>query len=117
MNQSNDSEEDCVSRRIYTDTNNNLEPSISHNEKQLEPESGVTKHIKDSIARSNQNITGKSIEEAVRQLTDMTSNLVNEMPKVVARTVQIANKMVSVGKEGVNSINHIRNSVSLDKNK
>lgn len=116
MTQYNDKEECKASIRNPTDTeNSNIESSISYDENQVDWDSEVTRHIKDSIARANRNTTGKSLESTVRQITEATSNLANEMPKVAAITIQAANKIVSVGREGVNSINHLRNSVSLNR--
>ena len=91
------STEDCFA---YT----NIQSSSSDSE--------VTRLIKDSIARSNQTANNVSFETTVRQLTVATSNIINEMPKVAARTVQIANKIVSVGKDSLNTINQIKNNIS-----
>ena len=118
MNHSNDREEHHASSRNHVDTSNsNPGPSVFHNEIQSGSDSEVTRHIKDSISRSQQNMAGESIEDKVRQLTEITSNLIDEMPVVASRTIQIMNKIVSVGKARINSINDIRNSVSLDKNR
>ena len=116
MTQFNDGEESRVSSRNKDDIDNsNLTPGISYDEIQSDPDSEVTRYIKDSIARADQNLTDKSFETTVRQIAEATSNLANEMPKVAAKTIQVANKIVSVGREGVNSINHLRNGVSLNR--
>ena len=116
MTQSNDGEGYKASTGNQTDTeNSNIKPSIPYDENQFDWDSEVTRYIKDSIAKANRNTTGKSLESTVRQITEATSNLANEMPKVAARTIQAANKIVSVGREGVNSINHLKNSVSLNR--
>jgi hypothetical protein len=116
MTQTKDGVEGKPSIRNQTDTaNSNIEPSISYDEEQIDSDSEVTRYIKDSITRANRNTADKFLESTVRQITEATSNFANEMPKVAARTIQAANKIVSVGREGVNSINHRRNTVSLNR--
>ena len=114
MNHSNKHEQHHAPSRNHVDISNS---GIEHNDIQSGSDSEVTRHIKDSILRSHQNVTDKSFEDKIRQLTEKTSNLIDEMPMVAFKTIQIANKIVSVGKLGINSINAIRNSVSLDKNR
>ena len=81
-------------------SNSNMQSSSSDSE--------VTRFIKDSIARSNQTINNTSFETTVRQLTAATSDIISEIPKVASRTAQIANKIVSVGKDSLSTINQIK---------
>ncbi|VFJ13027.1 hypothetical protein [Candidatus Nitrosocosmicus franklandus] len=119
MRESNDHEADFISNKILDDvtTNSNINSGVPSDKMQLSSESEVTRHIRDSILRSSQNMTDGSFKDTVKQLTGLTTNLVNEMPKAAAKTIQITNKIVSIGKEGLNSINNIRNNISLDRDR
>ncbi len=102
--------------RNENDINNrNSSACFTNNSDELGSDSDVTKIIKDSIARSNHDINDVSFETKVRHIVETTSDIISEMPKIASRTVQIANKIVSVGKDSLNSINQIKNSVSLNR--
>jgi hypothetical protein len=102
--------------RNENDINNrNSSACFTNNSDELSSDSDITKIIKDSIARSNHDINDVSFETKVRHIAETTSDIISEMPKIASRTVQIANKIVSVGKDSLNSINQIKNSVSLNR--
>ena len=88
-------------------SNSNMQSSSSDSE--------VTRLIKDSIANSNQTKNNASFETTVRQLTAATSNIISEIPSVASRTAQIANKIVSVGKDSLSTINQIKSGFYTNK--
>lgn len=99
-----------------TFNNSSTGAGFSYTSEQSRSDSEVTRLIKDSIDRSNQTINNNVLfETTIRQLAVATSNIVNDMPKVASRTVQIANKIVSVGKDGLNTINQVRNNFSVNR--
>jgi len=116
QNESNDIEDGNLPNRNQDDANNrNTNACFPCKNDELSSDSDITKLIKDSIARSNHDINDVSFETKVRHIAVATSDIISEMPKIASRTVQIANKIVSVGKDSLNSINHIKNSVSLNR--
>jgi hypothetical protein len=96
--------------------NSSTGAGFSYTSEQSRSDSEVTRLIKDSIARSNQTINNNiSFKTTIRQLAVATSNIINDMPEVASRTVQIANKIVSVGKDSLNTINQVRNNFSVNR--
>jgi hypothetical protein len=75
-----------------------------------ESESDVTRAIRDSIERNSHNI--KESETSFKQVLDLAMNVVNELPTMVNVTGKTINKMIVKGKEGIESINNFRNSMS-----
>jgi len=73
-------------------------------------ESDVTRTIKDSIERNSHNI--KESETSFKQVLDLAMNVVNELPTMVNVTGKTINKMIVKGKEGIESINNFKNSIS-----
>jgi hypothetical protein len=76
-----------------------------------ELESDVTRAIRDSIERNSRgNI--KESETSFKQVFDLAMNVVNELPTMVNVTGKTINKMIVKGKEGIESINNFKNSMS-----
>ena len=75
------------------------------------PESDVTRAIKDSIER-NSHIDIRDSETTFKQVFDLAKNAVNELPTMVNVTGKTINKMIVKGKEGIESINNFKNSMS-----
>ncbi|MDN5844904.1 MAG: hypothetical protein L0H53_01350 [Candidatus Nitrosocosmicus sp.] len=76
-----------------------------------ESESDVTRAIRDSIERNSRgNI--KDSETSFKQVLDLARNVVNELPTMVNTTGKTINKMIVKGKEGIESINNFKNSIS-----
>ena len=75
-----------------------------------ESESDVTRAIRDSIERNSHNI--KESETSFKQVLDLAMNVVNELPTMVNVTGKTINKMIVKGKEGIESINNFKNSIS-----
>ena len=76
-----------------------------------ESESDVTRAIRDSIERSSRGNT-KDSETSFKQVVDLAKNVVNELPTMVNLTSKTINKMIVIGKEGIESINNYKNSMS-----
>jgi macrodomain Ter protein organizer (MatP/YcbG family) len=74
-------------------------------------ESDVTRTIKDSIER-NSRINIKHSETSFKQILDLAMNVANELPTMVNATGKTINKMIVKGKEGIESINNFKNSIS-----
>jgi hypothetical protein len=74
-------------------------------------ESDVTRTIKDSIER-NSPLNIKESETSFKQILDLAMNVVNELPTMVNATGKTINKMIVKGKEGIESINNFKNSIS-----
>lgn len=114
--ESNDTEDGNLPNRNQDDINvTNTSACVSGYDDDLSSDSDVTRLIKDSIARSHQNVDDVSIETKIRQVAEATTDIISEMPKIASRTVQIANKIVSVGKDSLASINNIKNGVSFGR--
>lgn len=104
----------------YRDENNTdrLQKSIgdkgitrSNSSNLNESESDVTRAIRDSIERSSRgNVKGS--ETSFKQVLDLAMNVVNELPTMVNLTGKTINKMIVKGKEGIESINNFKNSMS-----
>ena len=76
-----------------------------------ELDSDVTRAIKNSIERNSRgNI--KDSETSFKQFLDLATNIVNEIPAMVIVTEKNINKMIEKGKEGIESINNLKNSMS-----
>ncbi len=76
-----------------------------------ELDSDVTRAIKNSIERNSRgNI--KDSETSFKQFLDLATNVVNEIPAMVIVTEKNINKMIEKGKEGIESINNFKNSMS-----
>jgi hypothetical protein len=84
---------------------------VSNSRSLDETESGVTRVIKDSIERSSRDNT-KDSQTSFKQVLDLAKNVVNELPTMVNLTSKTVNKMIVIGKEGIESINNFKNSVS-----
>ena len=83
----------------------------SNNSNSNESESDVTRAIRDSIERGSRgNI--KDSETSFKQVLDLAMNVVNELPTIVNLTGKTINKMIVKGKEGIESINNFKNSMS-----
>ena len=83
--------------------------SKSNNSDELD--SDVTRAIKNSIERNSRgNI--KDSETSFKQFLDLATNVVNEIPAMVIVTEKNINKMIEKGKEGIESINNFKNSMS-----
>jgi hypothetical protein len=54
----------------------------------------------------------KNSETSFKQVLDLAMNVVNELPTMVNVTGKIINKMIVKGKEGIESINNFKNSMS-----
>jgi len=74
-------------------------------------ESDVTRTIKDSIER-NSPLKIKDSETSFKQILDLAMNVVNELPTMMNVTGKTINKMIVKGKEGIESINNFKNSIS-----
>jgi len=76
-----------------------------------ELDSDVTRAIKNSIEMNScGNI--KDSETSFKQFLDLATNIVNEIPTMVIVTEKNINKMIEKGKEGIESINNLKNSMS-----
>ncbi len=104
----------------YRDENNTdgLQKSIgdkditrSNSSNLNESESDVTRAIRDSIERSSRGNINDS-ERSFKQVLDLAKNVVNELPTMVNLTGKTINKMIVKGKEGIESINNFKNSMS-----
>jgi macrodomain Ter protein organizer (MatP/YcbG family) len=76
-----------------------------------ESESNVTRAIRASIER-NSHVNMKNSETSFKQVLDLAMNVVNELPTMVNVTGKTINKMIVKGKEGIESINNFKNSMS-----
>lgn len=76
-----------------------------------ESESDVTRAIRDSMERSSRGNT-KDSETSFKQVLDLAKNVVNELPTMVNLTSKTINKMIVIGKEGIESINNFKNGKS-----
>ena len=76
-----------------------------------ESESDVTRAIRDSIERNSCH-NMKESETSFKQVLDLAKNVVNELPTMVNVTGKTINKMIVKGKEGIESINNFKNSIS-----
>ena len=83
----------------------------SNNNIQDQSESDVTRAIKDSIERNSQ-INTRDSETSFKQLFDLAKNVVNELPAMVNVTGKTINKMIVKSREGIESINNFKNSLS-----
>ncbi|MBA2267387.1 MAG: hypothetical protein H0W19_03505 [Nitrosopumilus sp.] len=104
----------------YRDENNTDELQKSIGDKDItrsnssnlnESESDVTRAIRDSIERSSRGNINDS-ERSFKQVLDLAKNVVNELPTMVNLTGKTINKMIVKGKEGIESINNFKNSMS-----
>ncbi len=89
-------------RDITRSNSNNLDES----------ESEVTRAIRDSIERNSRGNVIDS-ETSFKQVLDLARTVVNELPTMVNTTGKTINKMIVKGKEGIESINNYRNSMSF----
>jgi hypothetical protein len=76
-----------------------------------ESESDVTRAIRDSIERNSRGNTTDS-ETSFKQVLALATNVVNEIPTMVNETGKTINKIIVKGKDGIESINNFKNSVS-----
>jgi hypothetical protein len=76
-----------------------------------ESESDVTRAIRDSMERSSRGNT-KDSETSFKQVLDLAKNVMNELPTMVNLTSKTINKMIVIGKEGIESINNFKNGIS-----
>jgi hypothetical protein len=74
-------------------------------------ESDVTRAIRDSIERNSRGNT-KDSETSFKQVLGLATNVVNEIPTMVNETGKTINKIIGKGKEGIESINNFKNSMS-----
>lgn len=92
-------------------TMNAKDITVSNSSSLDELESDVTRAIRDSIERSSRgNI--KDSETSFKQVLDLAKNVVSELPTMVNLTSKTINKMIVIGKEGIESINNFKNSMS-----
>ena len=75
------------------------------------PESDVTRAIKDSIER-NSHINIRDSETTFKQVFDLAKSAVNELPTMVNVTGKTINKIMVKSREGIESINKFKNSLS-----
>lgn len=75
------------------------------------PESDVTRAIKDSIER-NSHINIRDSETTFKQVFDLAKSAVNELPTMVNVTGKTINKIIVKSREGIESINNFKNSLS-----
>ena len=92
-------------------TLNNKDVTVSNSTSLNQPESDVTRAIRDSIERSSHGNT-KDSETSFKQVVDLAKNVVNELPTMVNLTSKTINKMIVIGKEGIESINNFKNNIS-----
>lgn len=92
-------------------TMNAKDNSVSNNNSLDESESDVTRAIRDSMERSSPG-NRKDSETSFEQVLDLAKNVMNELPTMVNLTSKTINKMIVIGKEGIESINNFKNSVS-----
>lgn len=85
--------------------------SVFNNSSLDEPESDVTRAIRESIDRSSSGNT-KDSDTSFKQVLELAKNVVNELPTMVNLTSRTINKMIVIGKEGIESINNFKNSMS-----
>lgn len=76
-----------------------------------ESESDVTRAIKDSIESNSRGDT-KDSETSFKQVLDLATNVVNEIPTMVNATGKTINKIILKGKDGIESINNFKNNIS-----
>ncbi len=76
-----------------------------------ESESDVTRAIRESIERNSRGNTRDS-ETSFKQVLDLATNVVNEIPTMVNETGKTINRIIVKGKEGIESINNFKNSMS-----
>jgi hypothetical protein len=74
-------------------------------------ESDVTRAIRDSIERSS-HINIRDSETSFKQVFDLAKNVVNELPTMVNVTGKTINKIVVKSREGIESINTFKNTLS-----
>ena len=86
---------------ITRSKNNNLNDS----------ESDVTRAIRDSIER-NSCLNMRDSETSFKQVLNLAMNVVDELPTMLNVTGKTINKMIVKGKEGIESINNFKNSMS-----
>ena len=84
---------------------------VSNNNSLDESESDVTRAIRDSMERSSRGNTNDS-ETSFKQVLDLAKNVMNELPTMVNLTSKTINKMIVIGKGGIESINNFKNGVS-----
>lgn len=83
----------------------------SNNNNLDESESDVTRAIRDSIERNSSGNTRDS-ETSFKQVLDLATNVVNEIPTMVNATGKTINKIILKGKDGIESINNFKNNIS-----
>jgi hypothetical protein len=84
---------------------------VSNSSSLDESESDVTRAIRDSMKRSSRGNT-KDSKTSFKQVLDLAKNVVNELPTMVNLTSKTINKMIVIGKGGIESINNFKNGVS-----
>jgi hypothetical protein len=84
---------------------------VSNSSSLDESESDVTRAIRDSMKRSSRGNT-KDSKTSFKQVLDLAKNVVNELPTMVNLTSKTINKMIVIGKEGIESINNFKNGMS-----
>jgi hypothetical protein len=75
-------------------------------------DSDVTVAIKDSIERNS--INRRDSETSFKQIFDLAMNVANELPTMVNVTGKTINKMIVKSREGIDSINNFKNSISYN---
>ncbi len=100
-----------TSNKNITDCNNNLDHNSLNISGETENfESDITRAIKESIDRSSRNYSTKN-DLSFKEVIDLARDAINEIPIMANKTGKKINKMVTIGKDGINNINNFTNAL------
>lgn len=77
-------------------------------------ESDITRFIRVSVERSLEG-ESRQTSSAFKQVVEITNNVITEIPIVIDHTNHYIRKFISVGRDGISTINSFKNNWNLKK--